>query len=181
LCGLQGHVPFRIKNDYSFPAACTIRFQFAAKDHRPPLEIFWYDGSMKPPTPEELGNTELAPEGMLFVGDKGKILAGFLGEEPKLLLESQAKKQAPSAAPPRGQARREANALWVAACKGGPATYGDFRLAQPISDAFNLGAVSLRLGGKRLLFDSAQASITNLPEANKLLTREYRPGWELKA
>lgn len=186
LCGLQGNVPFRIKNDYSFPAACTIRFQFAAKGHRAPLEIFWYDGSMKPPTPEELGNTDLAAEGMLFVGDKGKILAGFRGEEPKLLPESkmreyQAKKHSPSAAPARGQARREANALWVAACKGGPATYGNFLLAQPISDAFNLGAVSLRLGGKRLLFDSAQANITNVPEANKLLTREYRSGWELKS
>jgi len=177
-------VPFRIKNDYSFPAACTIRFQFAAKGRRAPLEIFWYDGSMKPPTPEELGNAELTPEGMLFVGDKGKILAGFRGEEPKLLPESkmqeyQAKKHTTSPAPARGQARREANALWAAACKGGPPTYGDFLLAQPISDAFNLGAVSLRLGGKRLLFDSAQARITNLPEANKLLTRDYRPGWEL--
>jgi hypothetical protein len=184
LCGLQGNVPFRIKNDYSFPAACTIRFQFAAKGSRSPVELFWYDGSMKPPTPEELKNNELAPEGMLFLGDKGKILAGFRGEEPQLLPEAkmreyQAKKHASSNAP-RGQARREANALWVAACKGGPATYGDFLLAQPISDAFNLGAVSLRLGGKRLLFDSTQASVTNAPEANKLLTREYRPGWELK-
>ncbi|HEY9170907.1 MAG TPA: gfo/Idh/MocA family oxidoreductase, partial [Verrucomicrobiae bacterium] len=63
--------------------------------------------------------------------------------------------------------------------KGGPATYGDFLLAGPISDAFNLGAVSLRLGGRRLLFDAAAGNVTNLAEANKLLTREYRQGWEL--
>jgi hypothetical protein len=69
--------------------------------------------------------------------------------------------------------------LWVAACKGGQPTYGDFLLAGPISDAFNLAAVSLRLGGKRLLFDAASGKVTNLAEANKCLSREYRPGWEL--
>jgi hypothetical protein len=46
--------------------------------------------------------------------------------------------------------------------KGGKPTYGDFLLAGPISDAFNLAAVSLRMGGKRLLFDSANAKIKNV-------------------
>jgi len=78
----------------------------------------------------------------------------------------------------RGQ-RSEAISLWVAAMKGAKPTYGDFLLAGPISDAFNLGAVSLRLGGRRLRFDSVNMKISNLPEANKHLGREYRKGWEL--
>jgi hypothetical protein len=69
----------------------------------------------------------------------------------------------------------------VAAIKGGKPTYGNFRLAGPISDSFNLGAVSLRLGGRRLRFDSANMKISNLPEANKFLGRDYRKGWELTA
>ena len=178
----------RIKNDYSFPAACTIRFKFAAKGARPALDLFWYDGSMRPPTPEELeaDNKELPAEGMMFVGDKGKILAGFRGEDPQIIPEQKmrefqaAEKPAGAARPAQaGQARRDAGALWVAACKGGQPTYGDFLLAGPISDAFNLGAVSLRLGGKRLLFDAAAGKVTNVAEANKCLGREYRPGWEL--
>ena len=52
-------------------------------------------------------------------------------------------------------------------------------MAGPISDSVNLAAISLRLGGRRLLWDSAGAKITNFPEANRFLTREYRPGWEL--
>ncbi|HWH72053.1 MAG TPA: hypothetical protein VNT26_22010, partial [Candidatus Sulfotelmatobacter sp.] len=68
---------------------------------------------------------------------------------------------------------------WVAACKGGKSTYGDFLLAGPIADAFNLGAVSLRLGGRRLLFDAAAGKVTNVAAANPYLTREYRKGWEL--
>ena len=71
------------------------------------------------------------------------------------------------------------NAAWITAFKGGPASYGDFQLAGPISDAVNLAGISLRLGGRRLLFDSSTAKITNISEANKLLTRDYRPGWEL--
>jgi hypothetical protein len=67
----------------------------------------------------------------------------------------------------------------VKAFKGGEATYGDFLLAGPISEAFNLGAISLRLGGKRLTWDPEQMKITNLPDANKYLGREYRTGWKL--
>jgi hypothetical protein len=187
LCTLNGKVATRIKNDYSFPAACTIRFEFAAKGNRPRLGIFWYDGSMKPPTPEELerDNKELAAEGMMFVGDNGKILADFRGEDPQIIPEARMRDFRATNQPPparqgeRGQARRDALALWVAACKGGPPTYGDFRLAEPISDAFNLGAISLRLGGRRLLFDAASMKVTNVPEANTYLVRNYRKGWEL--
>jgi len=160
VCALRGNVAVTLSNDYSFPVACTIRFQFAAKADRPPLDIFWYDGSMKPPTPEELAadNQELAPEGMMFVGDKGKILGGFHGEDARLIPEQKmrayrAASHLPQAAPRQRDPRRD-GASWVAAFKGGKPTYGDFLLAGPISDAFNLGAVSLRLGGRRLLFDA---------------------------
>jgi hypothetical protein len=59
-------------------------------------------------------------------------------------------------------------------------SYGDFLLARPISDTMNLAMISLRLGGRRLPSDSAGAKITNIPEANRFLTCEYRPGWELQ-
>jgi hypothetical protein len=75
--------------------------------------------------------------------------------------------------------RRAALAQWVVAVRGGKPTSGDFLLAGPMSDAFNLAAVTLRLGGKRLFFDSANMKITNVPEANDCLVREYRKGWEL--
>jgi hypothetical protein len=188
LCTLHDNVAVKIRNDYSFPAACTIRFRFAAKGARPALDLFWYDGSMKPPTPEELEaeNKELAAEGMMFVGDKGKVLADFRGENPQIIPERKMRELQAAGKLPEGtrqgaagRARREAGALWVAACKGGSPTYGDFLLAGPISDAFNLGAVSLRLGGRRLLFDAAGMKVTNVAEANKRLTREYRPGWAL--
>ena len=99
--------------------------------------------------------------------------------EKKMRAYRTAKNLPESARPQRGQGQGRDDGAWVAAFKGGKATYGDFLLGGPISDAFNLGAVSLRLGGRRLLFDAASAKVTNLPEANKHLVREYRTGWEL--
>lgn len=185
LCTLKDQVAVRIHNDYSFPAACTIRFRFAAKGSRPALDLFWYDGSMRPPTPDELGDRELDPEGLMFVGDQGKIIAGFLGDNPRIVPEERMRqygaKVSTEASGDRARSRARATSNWIAACKGGAPTCGDFLLAGPISDAFNLGAVSLRAGGKRLQFDAASARITNAPDLNRYLTREYRPGWELRA
>ena len=190
-CALNGAVAVKVKNDFSFPEACTIRFKFAARGDRPPLDLFWYDGSMKPPTPGELeaDNKELPPEGMMFVGDQGRILAGFRGETPQIIPERKmreyrAAKNLPEPAPaPRGQGQPQGrgDTEWVTAFRAGRSTYGDFLLAGPISDAFNLGAVSLRLGGRRLRFDAASMKVTNVAEANKYLVREYRKGWELTA
>jgi hypothetical protein len=193
VCTVSDLVCSRIKNDYSFPAACTVRMRFAPKGPRAALDIYWYDGGIKPPVPEELmpENKELAEEGMLFVGDSGKILGGFRSENPQLIPEAkmQAYRKAnslpePGPGEPRGGERRSGarsarEDAWTAAFKGGPTSYGDFLLAGPITDAVNLAGVSLRLGGRRVLFDPGSAQITNVPEANRLLTRDYRPGWEM--
>src|SRR5262249_13845500 len=121
-----------------------------------------------------------------FVGDKGKILGGFRAEDSRLIPEAKMRSYLvenhlpdPTPATRGSGTRPDRNAAWVASFKGGAASYGDFQLARPISDSINLAAISLRLGGKRLLFDSASAKISNRPEANKFLTREYRPGWEI--
>ncbi len=123
---------------------------------------------------------------MLFIGDKGKILGGFHAENPQLLPEAsmrayRAANPAPeTAARERGVSGRSGReAAWATAFKGGPRSYGDFLLAGPICDAVTLAAISLRLGGRRLLWDSAAAKITNVPDANRFLTRQYRAGWQI--
>jgi hypothetical protein len=185
VCTINDHVSTKIQNDFSFPLASTIRFRFAAKGTRGGLDLFWYDGGMKPATPEELEEDHkgLEAEGMMFVGDKGKILAGFLCAEPRLIPDRRHKEfvagRGEGASRQSGRDRgRSGLAAWVEAFKGGKPGYGDFLLAGPISEAFNLGAVSLRMGGQRLVWDAAQAKVTNVPEANRCLVREYRKGWE---
>ena len=192
VCTVKDEICMRIKNDYSFPAACTVRMRFTPKGDRPALDIFWYDGGIIPPVPDELmaENKELPEEGMLFVGDNGKILGGFRSENAQLIPEARmrayrAANNLPEPAPrERGRGRQGGdpaarNAAWINAFKGGKRSYGDFSLARSISDAVNLAGISLRLGGRRLMWDSAGVKITNIADADRLLTREYRPGWEL--
>lgn len=196
VCEVKDDICVRIRNDYSFPTACTVRMRFPPKGTRPALDIFWYDGGIKPPVPEEwmAENRELADEGMLFVGDAGRILGGFRSENPQIIPEAKmrayrAANNIPEPAPPQPRAPRTEqdnrprvsprDQVWIDAFKGGPPSYGDFLLAGPICDAVNLAAVSLRLGGRRLAWDAAAAAITNVPEANALLTRDYREGWQL--
>lgn len=175
VCDLRDNVSYKIVNDYSFPLACSVRFRFAQKGQRPQIDLYWYDGGVKPPAPEELlrENKELPPEGIMFVGENGIIMGGFTGENMRIV--SGKKQNVPEPTPKND----ERYGSWLEAFKGGRPSYGDFTLAGPISDAFNLAAVSLRLGGKRLLWDAQNMRITNLPEANKYLYREYRKGWEL--
>ncbi len=181
---VRDRMSMKVKNDWSFPTSSTIRFKFAARGDMPALDLFWYEGGMKPRTPEELeaDNKELPAEGMMFVGDKGKILAGFQLRDPRLLPEQKMREYRGAQPAATAAANRSETTLglreWVRACRGGKPSPGNFLNAGPISEAFNLATVALRAGAK-IQYDSPNMKITNISEANKYLYREYRKGWEL--
>ena len=178
---MHGVVPFQIRNDFSFPMASTTRFKYPANGSRPPVDLIWYDGGIRPPVPVELMDQEkeLEAEGMMFVGDKGKILCGFHVNNPQLLAGGKIT-AAPATTERRGgQVERGAQALslFVDAVKSGKQYPGSFREAEFITEAINLYAVAQRTG-KMLKYDAANRTITNAPEAIKYLSREYRTGWD---
>lgn len=181
-CTITNNVSRTVKNDFSYPTACALRFKFAACGDMPAFDLFWYDGGMKPRLPDalEAQNVEMGREGILFVGDRGAILAGFHGQDPRLFAQGKCgplwKDGIPSAAAKRFPGGRYAG--WIDAVYGGQQSPGCFPNAASISDTVNLGTVALR-AGKKVVFDSQNMKITNAPEANKYLVREYRKGWEL--
>lgn len=184
VCGFNGPVPFRVNNNFSFPMASTVRFRYPANGNRGPVDLYWYDGGMRPPIPEELynENKELPQEGMMFVGDSGKILAGFNVEKPQII--SGKKMDLPgAAAQDRGdqvEMTSKALPLFVEACKSGKQYPGTFPEAEHLTEAVNLYAVALRTH-KLLRYDASTMKITNVPEANKYMDREYRKGWDLES
>ena len=188
-CHLEGQVCRKIRNDWSYPLASSIRMGFAPAAGRESVEITWWDGSMRPATPDELieDGDAFGDEGMMFVGDNGKILADFHGRNPRLLPKR--KMEAVVGLQPEEESwQRRAEAAgaaeltafdqWLKACKGGEQATGNFLEATTISEMNNLAAVALR-SGRRIQYDSKKMEITNYPEANKYLTRDYRPGWEI--
>ena len=66
--------------------------------------------------------------------------------------------------------------LFLDACRNGKQCPGSFTEAFPITEAVNLYAVALR-AGQLLKYDATNMKITNVPEANKYFSREYRTGW----
>jgi len=178
--GMHDPVPFQIKNDFSFPMASTVRFKYPAVGNRPAVDLCWYDGGMRPARPVELieSGKELPAEGMMFVGDQGKILAGFNIQNPQLI-SGRKSETATKDDKPRDQVQQTSQALplFVNACKTGKQYEGSFLEAEFITEAINLYAASLR-SGKLLQYDAATQKITNVPEANKYLSREYRQGWD---
>ncbi len=176
-CAIRDHVSVEVINDVAFPLSCIVRFKFPAQKELPPFELFWYDGGMKPSVPDELAaeGKSFTREGMMFVGDKGKILAGFRGENPVLIPES---KMAGLIKEKSAETGRSGNEVWIEAFKNNTQSPGSFIYAGAVSETILLGTVALR-ARKKVEYDSVNMKITNFPEANKYLTREYRHGWEL--
>jgi predicted dehydrogenase len=164
----------------SVPVACMVHYQFPARGDMAPVQLHWYDGGLMPERPVELGqNRELNREdGILFVGDKGKMLVtGWGGEHPRLLPESRDQDyKRPPKTLPRSIGHHEE---WIQACKTGSATRSNFDFAGPLTESVLLGSVCIRNGGGKLDWDSENLKFTNDPDANQYLDYEHRDGWKL--
>jgi hypothetical protein len=176
-CTLKDNVSTGVVNDVAFPLSCMIRFRLPEQKSMKAFDLYWYDGGMKPFTPDEAiaEGKELPREGMMFVGEKGKILAGFRGEDPVIIPG----KLMPGPKPePEKESRMDGNNVWIDSFKKRTQSPGSFIYAGPVTETILLGAVALR-ARKKVEYDTANMKITNMPEAEKFLIREYRSGWEL--
>jgi hypothetical protein len=164
----------------SLPKASTIRWRHPATADRPAVDTYWYDGGMKPPTPEELfaDNEDLGDEGMLIVGDKGKILCDFRANNPRLIPKSRHAAFDGSVTVPEYDMTSPEDE-WVNAIKNGTKSQGSFEAVAPLAEAITLANIALRVPYKRLIWDAAAMAFPNSPDATKLVRREvYRDGWQ---
>ena len=162
------------------PIASTVHYEFAARGDLPAVKVHWYDGGLLPARPDELEDVRPldAEDGIIFVGDKGKILVkGWGGESPRLLPESRHREfEGVPKTLPRSIGH---HAEWIQACKRGTTTASNFDFAGPLTEAVLLGSVAIRCPGEVLHWDPVAMKIPNHPEADQYLHYEYRKGWEL--
>jgi len=168
-----------VENNVAFPLSSLIQIEFPEQKSLPPFDLFWYDGGMKPFIPEELreDDRDMPEEGMMFVGDKGKILAGLRGENPEIIPSRLMQTYEGEKVLPERERGPRIN-TWAKAIKEDKESPGSFRYAGTVTEAINLAAVALR-AGKKVTYDSVNMRITNDETANNYLKREYRKGWEL--
>lgn len=155
------------------PASMEVTYTYGAKGKRAPLELTWYQGTHKPRHWHEKAIPQW-DSGVLFVGDKGMLLSDY--GKHVLLPETQfADFTAPEPFIPASRGHYEE---WIHACKTGEPTTCNFEYAGWLTEANHLGNVAYRVG-KKIEWDAAAMTARNLPEADRLIRREYRKGWSL--
>ncbi|MFN0134680.1 MAG: Gfo/Idh/MocA family protein [Phycisphaerae bacterium] len=176
--GITWNKPF---NGESYPQAAMIHYHFPARGKWPPIKITWYDGGLRPERPPELEPQRQLGNGfggLLFVGEKGKIMCGAHGADGVRIIPETA--MAAYRRPEKRLVRSVGHhAEWIAACKGGPACGSNFDYAGPLTEAVLLGNIALRYP-QRLDWDADAMKITNVADANQWLMRMYRDGWNLE-
>jgi len=161
----------------SGPKSSIVTWHFPAKGKRPAVVMKWYDGGKMPPQPAGLSDQQWkdAKEGgVMFVGDQGTI-AGSRAKLPVVLGELGKDFKAPERTIPKSPGHY---VEWLNACKGGPAAGTNFDYSGPLTETVLLGNLAIRVN-QPIEWDSEKMK-TNVAEANALLRREYRKGWELE-
>jgi predicted dehydrogenase len=165
-------------NDETFPEWSIIHYYFPARGKQPAVKMTWYDGGKKPANPPELKGRELGDNGILFVGDKGKIVCGSHAGSPALMPEELSRSyKKPEKTLERSPGHHRE---WIDACKeGNPLkAKAGFWYSGPFTEALLVGNLAVRLG-KRIEWDSKSLRATNAPEADNLISKFYRAGWEI--
>ncbi|WP_276499189.1 Gfo/Idh/MocA family protein [Pontibacter litorisediminis] len=195
-----------------FPESCppsshvTLTFPKTDKT-KGDVTLHWMDGGIQPARPEELEPGEVfgdGENGVLFIGTKGKMMAGCYSENPQLLPTSRSAgfnvKDKHQLARVPGSAGGHYN-QWVEACiagHGNKEVSSPFEVAGPLTEALLMANLAIRgidirvpkADGKghtypgrdkKLLWDNERMRVTNFDEVNQYVKREYRPGWTLGA
>lgn len=165
----------------SYPAATTVHYTFPARGAAPPVRLSWYDGGLLPRRPDALpDDVPLKSEGgVIFIGERGILINDTYGANPRLypvgLLE---RALTVPQRYPRIPWSHELN--WAKACKGQAQASSPIEYAAQLTETMLLGVVALRAGqGQRLDYEGETMQFTNMPEANRYLSREYRSGWAI--
>ena len=185
----------------SYPPSSKTHIQFPARDGKPPVEMIWYDGGIRPKRPDELLPEEPMAEidgGIIFEGTKGKLMAGLFGRNPTLLPTKKMKEVTlPTSKFPFVEKGSDGHQQqWVKACKKGYGAYTSsaFETSGPLTETVLMGNLAIRSynysetnakgnkifpGRKKLLWDGPNMKITNFEPANQFVKRNYRDGWKL--
>jgi len=167
----------------SFPTWSIIKYEFPARGDDPPVTWTWYDGGIHKPVKvlrkltSLIHGEKLSGNGSILIGEKGTMYAPYnLGGRWLLLPKEKFEDFKPPAPTlPRSPGHHQE---WIAACKGGPPAMSNFAYSGPLTETILLGNLAT-YAGKKILWDAPNCRITNCPEADAHVRREYRKGWTL--
>jgi predicted dehydrogenase len=168
------------KNTY--PLASFIRYTFPARGKMPPVTLFWFDGGLKPPRPDDLEpGRRLGDEdgGVIYYGTKGKLLHGVYAGNPRLIPETKMQEyKRPARTIARSPGIQEE---WIEAIKAGKKSTTDFSYSALLTEMMLLGNVAVQMAKENIVlqWDHDAMKVANSPAADEFLRATYREGWSL--
>jgi predicted dehydrogenase len=141
-----------------------------------PLTLFWYDGGKRPPASIKalIGERPLEDQGSIYIGTEGVLYSPYI-DVPVLLPVARFKEyKLPS---PGGT---DHYLQFVEACRGNGNTSAPFDYSGPLTESVLLGCLATRFPQTTLEWNAKAMKVTNKPEANQYVRRQYRKGWEVQ-
>ena len=171
------------------PTAQSVKLTFPERKARkkmkiklPKVDVYWYDGGIKPLLPEEWPagkNPNDAGGGVLFHGTKDTLVCGCYGKDPWLLSG-----RTPNAPKFRRRVKTTHEMDWARACKESPEnrvpTASDFSEAGPFNEMVVMGVLAVRLQSlnKVLEWDGESMEFTNLKD-NETIRTVIKDGFKI--
>lgn len=184
-------------NPETYPAWAHIQYIFPPRGEMCACTLHWYegkrDGKLVLP-PEDLlakllrRGEKLADSGSILVGEKGVLFSpNDYGADFRLTPEKDFANVKTTAKPetiPLGTDGDEDSYMkkeWADAIRAGKPTvaYSNFDYAAQLTETMLLGNIAVRFGGQKLDWDAAKLRFTNSEAATKLVSKEYRKGWDI--
>ncbi len=167
--------------EVSGPKSAVVTYRFPAGKYCDELKYCWYDGGRMPSGDVLEGAGVDAKQAKRFdlvmIGEKGKFFFSRGNTKwvtaPDGLLD--AVQDTPQTLPRVSNEDQE----WIDACRGGAPALSNFARSGPFTEVVLLGNLAVRLG-RKIEWDGPALKAANAPEADELIRRPYRKGWELE-
>lgn len=164
------------------PDRSIVKWHFAARNGKPACDLYWHDGGMKPPAPENWTFGELPGRGSFFYGDRNALFLDERSNNPRLVNRDEMIAFKKSGYLPEKYPRVAAKGPfdeWVKAIKGEGDTPGShFDYSSRLTEVALLGVLAQRFGGK-IEWDAKKGQVSNRPELNAYVDIPAREGWEI--
>jgi predicted dehydrogenase len=157
---------------YEYPPSAVARLA-GTHEKSGPLKLTWYHGGKKPAL-LPLAIAEKWDSGVLFLGEKGTLLADYTRHI--VMREPEFKDY--TAPKTIGSDFTKHHREWIRCVKKGKPASSDFAYSGPLTEAALLGNVAFRVG-QRIEWDSKHLRAKNCPQAEQFIQHQYRAGWKL--
>ena len=179
------------KNKDTYPSKSIVKMQYAARENLPPVDLFWYDGNLKPSAdimPQVIATLgEVPGTGCLIIGDKGTLVStndygadSYIGLKGEEKMTSTKKKEVfahiPEGAIVRNKGGQQQELVNAVLGVDNIKCYSDVDHSVPMLESMLVGCIAQQIEGQ-LTWNSKKQTFKN-KDADALLKPYIRKGWE---